>query len=63
MVLLDYAPKLSEPLKDHANHRVYAAMDVFKEDIFDNLKMNEHNRFNEIREKQKKDNNQSGQNE
>lgn len=63
MVLLDYMPKLSEPLKDHANHRVYAALDVFKEDIFDNLKMKEHGRFSEIGKKQKEEKNNTGQSE
>jgi uncharacterized membrane protein required for colicin V production len=49
MVLLDYAPKLSTPLKDGSKHRVYAAVDTFKEDIFTQLKFNERDRFQQIR--------------
>jgi len=63
LVLLDYMPKLSEPLKDHANHRVYAALDVFKEDMFDNLKMKEHGRFYEIGNKHRAEKNNPGQSE
>ncbi len=50
-------------MKDHANHRVYAALDVFKEDMFDNLKMKEHGRFNEIGNKQRAEKNNPGQSE
>lgn len=59
MVLLDYAPKLSTPLKDGAKHRVYAAVDVFKEDIFTLLKFDERDRFQQIKEKIKKDEDKS----
>ncbi len=59
MVLLDYAPKLSTPLKDGAKHPVYAAVDVFKEDVFTMLKFDERDRFLQLKEKIKKDEDKS----
>lgn len=58
MVLLDYAPKLSTPLKDGAKHPVYAAVDTFKEDLFTTLKFGERDRFQQIKAKLKKEDNQ-----
>ncbi|HNU54533.1 MAG TPA: CvpA family protein [Candidatus Syntrophosphaera sp.] len=59
MVLLDYIPKLSTPLKDGSRHRVYVAVDTFKEDLFTVLKFEERDRFQQIKAKLKKDNNQT----
>lgn len=42
MAGLDYLPKLSDPLKDGSKHRVYAGLDIFKEDVFSALKLNNH---------------------
>lgn len=55
MVLLDYAPKLSEPLKDGEKHRIYAAADVLKEEAFNALKFNERDRFQQLKQKIQKD--------
>jgi len=58
MVALDYFPKVTSPLKDGSKHRVYAAVDTFKEDIFTQLKFSERDRFHQIsetlKEKEKK---------
>ncbi|MFA6720993.1 MAG: CvpA family protein [Candidatus Cloacimonadaceae bacterium] len=59
MVLLDLAPKLSTPLKDGAKHPVYAAVDVFKEDVFRVLKFGERDRFQQIKERISKDEDKS----
>lgn len=59
MVLLDYAPKLSTPLKDGAKHPVYSAVDVFKEDVFTMLKFDERDRFLQLKERIKKDEDKS----
>ncbi|MCB5233737.1 MAG: CvpA family protein [Candidatus Cloacimonetes bacterium] len=45
MSALDYFPKLSDPLKDGANHRVYAGIDIFKEDVFNTLKLDSHLKY------------------
>ena len=58
MVALDYFPSVTIPLKDGSKHRVYAAVDTFKEDIFTQLKFSERDRFHQIsetlKEKEKK---------
>ncbi len=63
MVLLDCAPRISQPLKDGAKHRVYAAVDTLKEDIFATLKFDERDRFQQIKDKlkQEKEKSQSSQ--
>jgi uncharacterized membrane protein required for colicin V production len=38
-VALDYLPKVSTPLKDGEKHRVYAGIEVLKEDLFDKLQL------------------------
>lgn len=38
-VVLDYLPKVSTPLKDGEKHRVYAGIEVLKEDLFDKLQL------------------------
>jgi membrane protein required for colicin V production len=48
MVLLDYAPKFSTPLKDASKHRVYAAVDTLKEDIFTQLHLKQRDKYKEI---------------
>lgn len=55
MVVLDYAPKLSTPLKDPEKHRVYVAIDTLKEDLFTRLKLTERERYREIVESLKKE--------
>lgn len=39
MVVLDYFPKTSDPLKDGSSHRVYAGINVIKDDIFSSLNL------------------------
>jgi membrane protein required for colicin V production len=38
-VALDYLPKVSTPMKDGEKHRVYAGIEVWKEDLFDKLQL------------------------
>jgi len=38
-VVLDYLPKVSTPLKDGEKHRVYAGVEVLKEELFDKLQL------------------------
>jgi membrane protein required for colicin V production len=38
-VILDYMPKLSDPLKDGNRHRVYTAVEQLKEDLFSKLQL------------------------
>lgn len=38
-VVLDYMPKVSEPLKDGSRHRVYTAVEQLKEDLFTKLQL------------------------
>jgi membrane protein required for colicin V production len=40
-VVLDFMPKLSTPLKNGEKHRVYAGVDLVKEEIFTKLKLTE----------------------
>ncbi len=39
MVLLDFVPPLSTPLKNSANHRVYAGVNLLKEEVFTKLNL------------------------
>ncbi|PKN71402.1 MAG: hypothetical protein CVU50_10210 [Candidatus Cloacimonetes bacterium HGW-Cloacimonetes-3] len=41
MVMLDFIPNVSTPLKDGEKHRVYAGVDVLKEEVFAKLKLTE----------------------
>jgi uncharacterized membrane protein required for colicin V production len=41
MVMLDFIPSLSTPLKDGESHRVYAGVNVLKEEVFTKLKLTE----------------------
>ncbi len=41
MVMLDFLPSVSTPLKDGENHRVYAGVNVLKEEMFTKLKLTE----------------------
>ncbi|MDD2228882.1 MAG: CvpA family protein [Candidatus Cloacimonetes bacterium] len=41
MVMLDFVPSISTPLKNGETHRVYAGIDVLKEDLFSKLKLTE----------------------
>lgn len=55
MVLLDYAPKLSTPLKDPARHRVYSGVNTLKEDLISQLKLKQRDKYLELRNKVKRD--------
>lgn len=46
-VLMDYMPKLSEPLKDGEKHRVYVGVEQIKEELF--AKLNLKNRIKYIK--------------
>ncbi|MCB5260476.1 MAG: CvpA family protein [Candidatus Cloacimonetes bacterium] len=46
-VLMDYMPKLSEPLKDGEKHRVYVGVEQLKEELF--AKLNLKNRIKYIK--------------
>ncbi|HOZ00853.1 MAG TPA: CvpA family protein [Candidatus Syntrophosphaera sp.] len=55
MVVLDYVPKVSTPLKDSGKHRVYAAVDTLKDDLFTQLKLTEKDKYLKILDSLKKD--------
>ncbi len=39
MVMLDFVPKVSTPLENSQNHRVYAGINILKEELFSKLKL------------------------
>lgn len=41
MVIMDFIPTLSTPLKNSSEHRVYAGVNLLKEEIFDKLNLNQ----------------------
>ena len=41
MVMLDFMPRVSAPLKNGEKHRVYAGVNVLKEDLFSKLKLSQ----------------------
>ncbi|MDD4310231.1 MAG: CvpA family protein [Candidatus Cloacimonetes bacterium] len=41
MVMLDFMPKISAPLKNGEKHRVYAGVNVLKEEMFAKLKLSQ----------------------
>ena len=41
MIILDFMPRISTPLKDGESHRVYAGVNVLKEEAFSKLKLTE----------------------
>lgn len=41
MVILDFIPPLSNPLKDGSRHRVYAGVNLLKEEVFTKLNLTE----------------------
>lgn len=45
MVMLDFIPSISRPLKDGDKHRVYAGVNVLKEDLFTKFKLTERMKF------------------
>jgi len=45
MVMLDFVPSLSTPLKNGDKHRVYAGINVLKEELFDKFKLTERMKF------------------
>ncbi|MBW6513265.1 MAG: CvpA family protein [Candidatus Syntrophosphaera sp.] len=51
MIVLDYFPSLTTPLKDGSKHRVYVAVDTLKTDLLEKLKLTEHEKYHEILEK------------
>ncbi|MDD3535051.1 MAG: CvpA family protein [Candidatus Cloacimonetes bacterium] len=52
-IVMDYMPNLSTPLKDGRKHRVYAAVDVLKNDLFDTLKLQSRLKYIDMSAKQK----------
>jgi len=55
MVMLDYLPRLSTPLKNPAQHRIYAAVDTLKEDLFQQLKLKQRDKYLDLLHKLRKD--------
>ncbi|MDY0151074.1 MAG: CvpA family protein [Candidatus Cloacimonas sp.] len=45
MVMLDFIPSLSTPLKNGEKHRVYAGVNVLKEELFTKFKLTERMKF------------------
>lgn len=52
-VVMDYMPKLSTPLKDGTRHRVYASVDVLKNDLFETLKLDSRLKYIKMPARQK----------
>jgi len=44
-LMLDFVPSLSTPLKNGDKHRVYAGINVLKEELFDKFKLTERMKF------------------
>lgn len=55
MLVLDYAPSISAPLKDPEKHRVYVGIDTLKEELADRFRLKERIRYQELSEKLRKD--------
>jgi uncharacterized membrane protein required for colicin V production len=45
MVMLDFIPGLSTPLQNGENHRVYAGINVLKEELFTKFKLTQRMKF------------------
>jgi uncharacterized membrane protein required for colicin V production len=45
MVMLDFMPSVSTPLKDGETHRVYAGINVIKEELFTKLKLTQRMKY------------------
>ena len=52
VTVLDHFPKLSTPLKDSSKHRVYAGVNLLKDEIFNNLKLKQHLKYLELKGKE-----------
>lgn len=50
-ILVDYVPVLAKPLKNPANHRVYAAVDMLKVDLVSTLKMKQYDKYLHVLDK------------
>ncbi len=44
-LVMDYMPRLSEPLKNPEKHRVYVGIDTMKDDLVTHLKLNNYLRY------------------
>lgn len=51
MAGLDFLPKVSTPLKNSGEHRVYAGIDQLKEELFDRLKLKQRKIYLQWKEK------------
>ena len=50
-LVLDYFPKVSTPLKDSSQHRVYAAVNLLKDELIGSLKLKQHLEYLELKAK------------
>lgn len=52
MVVLDYFPKVSTPLKDGSQHRVYAGVNLIKDELIGSLKLKQQIKYLERKAKE-----------
>ncbi|MGC9362447.1 MAG: CvpA family protein [Candidatus Syntrophosphaera sp.] len=55
MLVLDYAPSISTPLKDPEKHRVYVGIDTLKEELVERLNLNEMERYRQLSDRLRKE--------
>lgn len=51
LVILDHAPFLSEGLKNPEKHKVYVKLDSFKDEVLSKLKLTQHEKYLEFKER------------
>jgi membrane protein required for colicin V production len=51
MAALDFLPGLSTPLKDPKQHRVYAGVDLLKEELFDKANLKQRKLYHQLKER------------
>lgn len=53
MVLIDHVPKLANSLNDPQRHKVYAKVHSYKDGLFEKLKLTQHDKYLQLRERLK----------
>lgn len=51
MVLIDHVPRLANSLNDPQKHKVYARVHSYKDGIFDRLKLTQHEKYLQLKER------------
>ncbi|MGI6198555.1 MAG: CvpA family protein [Candidatus Cloacimonadaceae bacterium] len=55
MVMIDHAPKLAKSLKDPQKHKVYVQVDRYKDVLLERLKLTQHEKYLQLKERFKLD--------